>query len=164
MQYKDDSITIREFTAQELTLFLSLFENPNITQFLPYKSNEEYIKTFQKSLSDYHEGPFSRWGIFNTEDNDFVGMCVARVFVDNPEQTEIGYVANEKYWGKGVATKICKALVDYCVSLNDNRDIVAVTDLDNIGSQKVLTKNGFIRIENLVRENEVVAYFIFQKD
>ncbi|ASK32681.1 GNAT family N-acetyltransferase [Chryseobacterium sp. T16E-39] len=164
MQHKDDSIIIREFTAQELPLFLSLFENPNVTQFLPNKSHEEYVEMFQKALSDYQEQSFSRWGIFNAQDNDFVGMCVVRALVDHPEQTEIGYVLGENYWGKGVATKVCKALVDYCLSLPDHRDIVAVTDLDNVGSQKVLAKNGFNRIENLVREDEEVAYFIFQKN
>jgi ribosomal-protein-alanine N-acetyltransferase len=43
------------------------------------------------------------------------------------------------------------------------KDIVALTDLDNIGSQKVLLKSGFKRIENLVRENRELAYFILQE-
>lgn len=163
MHYQGNTIIIREFTDQELTLFLSLFDNPNVTIHLPYKTPEEYIEMFQKSLQDYQEGSLSRWGIFNAENNDFVGMGVARIFADNPDQLEIGYVLGENYWGKGIASEVCKALVDYCLSLNTNKDIVAVTDLANIGSQKVLTKNGFNRIENLIRKNEELAYFVFQK-
>lgn len=164
MYHKDDTIIIREFTPQELSLFLSLFENTNVTSFLPHKSHQEYIDMFGKALADYKEGPFSRWGIFNAQDNDFVGMCVVRIFADNPDQTEIGYVLGENYWGKGVATRVCKALVDYCLTFNNPEDIVAVTDLGNVGSQKVLAKNGFNRVENLVRENEELAYFILQKN
>ncbi|WP_079241730.1 GNAT family N-acetyltransferase [Chryseobacterium indologenes] len=163
MHYKNDTITIREFTPEEFPLFSGLFENENVTRYLPYKTPEEYKEMFDKALSDYTEGSFSRWGIFNTQNQDFVGMCLARVFLDNPEQLEIGYTLGEEYWGKGLGTEVCKALIDYCSSLNHQKDIVAVTDLDNIGSQKVLLKSGFSRIENLVREDRELAYFILQK-
>lgn len=163
MYYKDDTIIIREFTPQEFGLFSSLFENPNVTRYLPYKTPDEYKEMFEKALADYKEGPFSRWGIFNAQNNEFVGMCLARIFLDNPDQLEVGYTLAENYWGKGLGTQVCKALVNHCLSSDDQKDIVAVTDLDNIGSQKVLKKSGFSRIENLVRENSELAYFLFQK-
>jgi ribosomal-protein-alanine N-acetyltransferase len=164
MYYKNDTIIIREFTPEEFSLFSTLFQNENVTRYLPYKTPEEYKEMFDKALADYKEGPFSRWGIFTTQNNDFVGMCLARVFLDNPDQLEIGYTLAENYWGRGLGTEVCKALVDYCYSLDHKRDIVAVTDLDNIGSQKVLLKSSFIRTENLVREDKELAYFILQKE
>lgn len=160
MYYKNDTIIIREFTPQEFTLFMNLFENENVTLYLPYKTPEEYREMFEKALSDYKEGPFSRWGIFNAQNNDFVGICLARPFLDNPDQIEIGYTLGENYWGRGLGTEVCKALVEYCFSLHQQKDIVAVTDLNNIGSQKVLTKSGFRRIENLIREDGELAYFV----
>ncbi|MGU3375772.1 GNAT family N-acetyltransferase [Chryseobacterium sp. M5A1_1a] len=163
MYYKNDTIIIREFTPEELSSFINLFENDNVTQYLPYKTPEEYKEMFAKALADYKEGPFSRWGIFTTQNNDFVGMCLARIFLDNPAQIEIGYTLAENYWGKGLGTEVCKALLDHCLSLNYNKDIVAVTDLDNIGSQRILTKNGFSRIENLVRVDRELAYFVLQR-
>ncbi|PXW17989.1 ribosomal-protein-alanine N-acetyltransferase [Chryseobacterium sp. CBTAP 102] len=163
MQYKNDRIIIREFTSEEFPLFSTLFENENVTRYLPYKTPEEYKEMFDKALGSYKESSFSRWGIFNAQNQDFVGMCLARIFLDNPEQIEIGYTLGENYWGKGFGTEVCKALVDYCSSLNHKKDIVAVTDLDNVGSQKVLLKSGFGRIENLAREDRELAYFILQK-
>ncbi|WP_284463754.1 GNAT family N-acetyltransferase [Chryseobacterium sp.] len=163
MHYKDDTIIIREFTPQEFSLFLALFDNINVTRYLPYKTPEEYKEMFEKALANYKEGELSRWGIFDAQNNNFVGMCLARVFLDNPDQTEIGYTLDENYWGKGIGTKVCKALTQHSLSLNEKKDIVAVTDLDNIGSQKVLMKSGFNRIENLIREDSELAYFLFSK-
>ncbi len=91
MQYNNNRIIIREFTPEEFILFLNLFENQNVTRYLPYKTPYEYKEMFEKALADYKEGPFSRWGIFNAQNQDFVGMCLARTFLDNPEQIEIGY-------------------------------------------------------------------------
>ncbi|REC60205.1 N-acetyltransferase [Chryseobacterium pennae] len=163
MYYKNDTIIIREFTPQELHLFLDLFTSENVTRYLPYKSPEEFKEMFEKALSDYEEGPFSRWGIFNAQNDDFVGMCLARTFHHNSNQIEIGYILGENYWGKGIGTQISKALVSHCLSTDEKKDIVAVTDLDNIGSQKVLIKTGFNRIENLVEENRELAYFLYSK-
>jgi len=162
MYYKNETIIIREFTPQEFILFSTLFENENVTRYLPYKTHEEYREMFEKALSDYQDSPFSRWGIFYAENNDFVGMCLARTFFHNPDQIEIGYTLGENYWGKGLGTQVCQALVDYCRSLDNTKEIVAVTDLENVGSQKVLLKNGFKRIENLVREEEELAYFLLR--
>ena len=162
MNYKNDTIVIREFTSEEFNLFLSLFENENVTRHLPHKTQEEYKEMFEKALSDYKEGPFSRWGIFNTQSNDFVGICLARTFLYHPDQIEIGYVLGENYWGKGLGTEVCKALVNYCLSLHQNKEIVAITDIENIGSQKVLLKVGFKRNENLIRDEEELAYFVLQ--
>jgi len=163
MYYKNDAITIREFTPQELYLFLDLFKSENVTRYLPYKSPEELKGMFEKALLDYKDGPLSRWGIFNTQNDDFVGVCLARAFAENPEWIEIGYMLRENYWGKGLGTQICKAIAGYCLAADAKKDIVALTDLDNIGSQKVLLKSGFKRIENLVRENKELAYFILQE-
>ncbi len=110
MYFKNENIIIREFTSQELSLFLDLFTNENVTRYLPYKSPEEFKQMFEKALSDYKEGPLSRWGIFNARNNDFVGMGLARIFLHNPEQIEIGYTLSENYWGKGVELKYVKPL------------------------------------------------------
>ncbi|WP_160137848.1 GNAT family N-acetyltransferase [Chryseobacterium sp. c4a] len=164
MYYKNDTIIIREFIPQELHLFLDLFKNENVTRYLPYKSPEEFKEMFEKALLDYKEGPFSRWGIFDAQNNDFVGMCLARAFHHNPNQAEIGYILGENYWGKGIGTQICKALTSHCLSTDEKKEIVAVTDLDNIGSQKVLLKCGFNRNENLIEENRELAYFLYSKE
>jgi len=68
----------------------------------------------------------------------------------------------ENYWGKGIGTEVCKALVKHCFENSENKDIVALTDLDNIGSQKVLLNSGFERMENFFRDNREVAYFILK--
>lgn len=164
MYYKNDTIIIREFIPQELHLFLDLFKNESVTRYLPYKSPEEFKQMFEKALSDYKEGSLSRWGIFDAQNNEFVGVCLARIFAENANCIEIGYMLGENYWGKGIGTEVCKALADYCLSADGGKEIVALTDLDNIGSQKVLLKGGFKREENLIREDKELAYFLYSKE
>ncbi|MGO4291713.1 GNAT family N-acetyltransferase [Chitinophaga sp. RAB17] len=161
--YQSNTIIIREFLPAEISLFTTLFEDEKVTSYLPYRSPEQYIEMFHIALDDYKRGLFSRWGIFNAANNDFMGMGLARNFVDVPGQLEIGYTLSPKYWGKGIGTEVSRALVDYCFTNTSADEVVAVTDPDNIGSQKVLEKTGFKRLSNLVREYGEVTYFVIQR-
>lgn len=55
---------------------------------------------------------------------------------------EITYWLNRKFWGQGIATK---ALLEFLV-IETNRPIFGRVAFDNFGSQKVLTKCGFVKV------------------
>ena len=64
---------------------------------------------------------------------------------DIPEgEMEIGYLLKKSAWGKGYATEITKRLVTFAFEDTPLEEVVAVTDLDNMNSRKVLTKAGLI--------------------
>lgn len=161
--HQDQNFIIREFSEEEQSLFCDLFEDMEVTRYLPYRSPEQYTEMFEIALEDYCKGPFGRFGIFDPETNDFIGMCLARNFADVSGQIEIGYTLSKKYWGKGIGTEVSRALVKYCFLSTDGNEIVAVTDLSNIGSQKVLEKAGFKRSDNLKRIDGELAYYIIKR-
>ncbi len=57
-------------------------------------------------------------------------------------EAEITYWVDKKFWGKGVATK---ALEDFLI-IENTRPIFGRVAFDNLGSQKVLEKCGFVKI------------------
>ncbi|MET3026309.1 GNAT family N-acetyltransferase [Flavobacterium sp. UW10123] len=161
--YQSPKIIIREFLPQEKQTFLDLFIDEQVTQYLPETSPERYVEMFNELLENYEKKNLSRWAIFSATDNDFIGMCVARIFADNTNQIEIGYVLGRNYWGKGIATEVCKALTQYSFANTNTNEVVAITDLDNTGSQNVLQKVGFERLSNLIRNQEELAYFKIER-
>ncbi|PKF73855.1 GNAT family N-acetyltransferase [Chryseobacterium sp. PMSZPI] len=56
--------------------------------------------------------------------------------------TEITYWIDKEFWGKGVASSALKNFL----TLEKNRPIFGRVAFDNLGSQKVLEKNGFVKI------------------
>lgn len=162
--YKSNSIIVREFLPEDLDLFLTLLEDPEVTRYLPAVTPERYKQLFATALEDYSKGLFSRWGIWDAVTNDFIGTCLARPFVEVPGQLEIGYTLAKAYWGKGIATAVSRALVEYCFTHTSVRDVVALTHLENIGSQKVLIKAGFSRApHNILRDQKEAAYFVLRR-
>jgi ribosomal-protein-alanine N-acetyltransferase len=161
--YQSPRITIREFLPQEQQTFLDLFKDNQVTQYLPVISPERYLEMFNELLENYEKKNLSRWAIFDTTNSNFIGMCVARIFVHNTKQIEIGYVLCKAYWGKGIATEVCKALTQYSFTHTNTKEVVAITDINNTGSQNVLQKSGFERLNNLIREEEELAYFKIER-
>lgn len=161
--YQSPRIIIREFLPQEQQTFLALFKDNQVTQYLPETSPERYVEMFNELLENYEKKKLSRWAIFDSINNNFIGMCVARIFVHNTNQIEIGYVLSRAYWGKGIATEVCKAITQYSFENTNTNEVVAITDLDNTGSQNVLQKTGFERLNNLIRNDEELAYFKIER-
>ena len=161
--YQSPRITIREFLPQEQQTFIDLFKDHQVTQYLPVVSPERYLEMFNELLENYEKKNLSRWAIFDTTNSNFIGMCVARIFVHNTNQIEIGYVLSKPYWGKGIATEVCKALTQYSFANTNTKEVVAITDINNTGSQNVLQKSGFERLKNLIRNEEELAYFKIER-
>ncbi|MEP6805853.1 MAG: GNAT family N-acetyltransferase [Flavobacterium sp.] len=161
--YQSPKIIIREFLPSEQQTFLDLFKDTQVTKYLPNATPERYVEMFNELLENYKNKNLSRWAIFNTSNNDFIGICVARIFAYNTNQIEIGYVLSRKYWGKGIATEVCKAIMQYSFANTTTKEVVAITDINNSGSQNVLQKAGFLRLENLIRNEEEIAYFMIKR-
>jgi RimJ/RimL family protein N-acetyltransferase len=58
---------------------------------------------------------------------------------DNEGEREVTYWIGRAHWGKGIATEALRAFLD----LEQTRPLHAATAIDNVGSQRVLTKCGF---------------------
>jgi RimJ/RimL family protein N-acetyltransferase len=69
-----------------------------------------------------------------------IAGSVAKFMIDG--DTEITYWIDKKFWGKGIATTALKNFL----TIIDTRPVFARVAFDNIGSQRVLEKCGFIRI------------------
>ena len=158
-------LILRPYQPSDVESLVKHANNFNISKYLtnkfpfPYekKDGEAFI---QLALS--HDPLQIKAIVLNDEVIGSIGVHqLADIY---SKSAEMGYWIAEDYWGKGIGTKVCKALVEHCLSLNQQKDIVAVTDLANIGSQKVLIKSGFQRIENLQREDRVLAYFVLQEN
>ncbi|KAL5702251.1 hypothetical protein ACHQM5_027491 [Ranunculus cassubicifolius] len=65
---------------------------------------------------------------------------------------ELGYVVGSRYWGKGIATKAVRMVVD-CIfdEWNELERVEALVDVSNVGSQRVLEKAGFVK-EGVLRK------------
>jgi RimJ/RimL family protein N-acetyltransferase len=83
--------------------------------------------------------------VFEKETGKFVGEAglFHLLFDDTQPEIEVDYHLHKKFWGKGYATELAKALVRWGFQHVATNKLVSATYPDNIASQKVLKKAGF---------------------
>ena len=64
---------------------------------------------------------------------------------DNDGKIEIAYGTYEKYVGKGIMTEAVKHIILWAKNQDNVKSIVASTNVENIGSFRILEKNEFIK-------------------
>ncbi|MGF7118890.1 GNAT family N-acetyltransferase [Methanobacterium oryzae] len=67
---------------------------------------------------------------------------------------EVGYWLGEEYWGKGITSLALKGIIDYGFNSLKLERIFAVPLENNIGSRRVLEKNGFV-LEGILRKSVI---------
>lgn len=157
-------VVYREFLSEEIEIYLNHFNNEMVALYLPKRSRDERVSIFNNALNNY---PITKktgiWGMFNKSSGDFIGSCLLRPFNDEPGVIELGYSLEQKYWSQGIGTEMATAMVAHGFSDNNASKIVALTDLDNLGSQRVLEKAGFTRLDNLIKNGQEMAFFSIKK-
>lgn len=94
-----------------------------------------------------------RYGIW-TADNDYVGTINFTPDKGNPKSGEIGYYVGQGYSGKGYATDAAVALTQFLQNHGWTKPYAKVHK-DNLASQKVLQKAGFIASQGVDEEDNI---------
>ena len=73
-------------------------------------------------------------------------------------ELRFGYLLTETIWGKGFGTELVKGLMEWCEKAGDIASVSGGVEPENIGSIKVLEKNGFTRLKT-DQSTENVVFF-----
>jgi len=153
-------LIVREFLPEEEPVYLAHFNDPEVCKHIPKRSRDERINIFRTAQAKYPDTKQTGiWGIFDGLNGAFIGSCLLRPYNDEPGKIEVGYSMDKIYWGKGIATEMVNALVDYAFTYKGTKEVVGITTLDNIASQRVLEKAGLVRMPDFEKDGEVVAFF-----
>ncbi len=119
---------------------------------VPCQSLDEaaaFIRKLDDTL-DANEG--IPWAISLRGDDKLIGCIGIWRFQKENQRGEIGYTLHPDLQGRGFMTEALAAAVHYGFHAIGLHSIEANTDPENIGSHKVLERNGFVR-EGHIREN-----------
>lgn len=164
-------LLLREVEYHDYKDIFDYASDDEVTDFLSwdsYLSIEQAKASVQNVfLSRPNNGVPAAYAIFHKKDHKMIGTC--DVFTVNWEQArgEIGYVMNKNYWGRGYMSRVLKEVVRFAFEYLHLDTIDIRHHPDNIGSQKVIEKNGFIRVADTYYKHydmEIPTYKMSRED
>jgi len=95
------------------------------------------------------------YGMIAFVDKDALNLigCAGVFHPGQQTEPEVMYWIQREQWGKGFATEIVKGLVAHARDSWMVERMIATIHPDNLASQRVITKSGFVRIEDRVNED-----------
>ncbi len=127
------------------------------------KSKEECNVFLKKIIETYKINPLTgRWAANEKATEKFVGSF-AIIPIEDSDDIQLGYAFLKENWGKGFASELTKAGLDYYFKNTNADHIYAIAEEANIASHKVLLKNGFVSDGIKTEEGKELLRFIFRK-
>ena len=80
------------------------------------------------------------------------------------KEIELSYIFDCEYWGKGYATSAVKELLEKSFNDLNLNCVSAYTLAENIASKRVLEKNNFVFVENVLKNENVFLKYIKNND
>lgn len=145
---KSDRIILREIRYDEA---------PGILEILYYNQKNasdvnEAIQILKKVDFNYRNGSGVNWGIVIPDTGEIAGTIgYYRGFEDNTG--EIGFVTKEKFRRKGFTFHAVQLLTEFGYSKMNLQKIIAYTNPDNVASQNLLKKTGFVQTNDSDNRN-----------
>src|SRR5258706_7135715 len=162
--FETERLIIRPYTMDDLHHFFRLNGDEDIMRFIrPAQSLLQTKEFLQKIIKAYSDRPgMGRWALFSKNDGQFCGSF-AIIPIDNSNQLQLGYALIKKNWGKGFATESVKGGLEYAFGPLGLTEIAAITYAENIPSQNVLLKNGFIFDKTFMEEGKELHLYVCRR-
>lgn len=142
---KSGDVCIRELSLDDCgPVYLSWLNDPEINCFLETRWNSQTLSSIKEFVTFVRSSPDSV--IFAIEYNgNHVGNIKLGFIHSLYKYADLSYfIGDKKAWGKGVATKAIGLALAYAFEALNLQRVQAGAYEENIGSSKVLLKNGFI--------------------
>ncbi|MGC4018975.1 MAG: GNAT family N-acetyltransferase [Muricomes sp.] len=136
-------LTMRPFNEDDLDIIMDLYSNEEIMRYMPndVMNAEKAQKHLNKIVCDWGEKPQVNFemAVISKYNQEKIGR--SRIHLDYETDTAmIGWLLLQKDWGKGYATEMTRALIDYSFDVLNVHRVCALCHPENIGSWTVLEK------------------------
>ncbi|WP_264521466.1 GNAT family N-acetyltransferase [Flavobacterium sp. N1994] len=152
-----ERLLLRRLDENDADEVLALRGNPEIMKYIPrpLAVTREDALAHIAMIEEKIEGNIGiNWGITIKGEPKIIGIIGHYRIQPENHRAEIGYMSLPEFNGKGYITEAIKAVVAYGFEQMQLHSIEAVIDPDNIASERVLQKNGFVK-EAHILENEL---------
>ncbi len=151
----------RQFTMDDFEDFYVLNNDADVVRYIRDPQNKDQAKEFLKEkIKYYEEFPwFGSWAIIEKPGDRIIGVFMLKPSAKVEGRMEAGYSFLKPFWGKGYATEILKAGLQYAFLQLHIPSVIAITHRENVSSQRVLLKCGFTPAGDLQEEERIVNLF-----
>ena len=143
-----ERLVLKRITNEDANQVFELRSNPETMKYIPrplVKNTEDALEHIAMIDDKIETNVGINWGITFKDNSKLLGIIgYYRMQPDN-YRAEIGYILLPEYHGKGIIPEAVNRLIRYGFDDLKLHSIEAIIDPENLASEKVLQKCGFVK-------------------
>lgn len=141
-----ERLILRKFTPDDYKGVFEFGSNPEVQRYTGNPNletlNEAKDLISNVWLKDYATYGYGRLAAIYKPDNKIIGFAGIK-YLPEFDAVDLGYRFLPEYWGKGIATEVSEAIIEYVFSYMNINRLIAMVMPENPASSRVLEKVGF---------------------
>ncbi|MBA6156129.1 GNAT family N-acetyltransferase [Tenacibaculum sp. S7007] len=168
-----ERLILREIFESDIDGMFELDSNEEVHEYLgknPIKTKEQALINIQFIRTQYEEFGIGRFACIEKSSGNFIGWSGLKFNTGEKEKLnehqdfiDIGYRFIPKYWGKGYGHESAVACLEYGFNQMNYDTIYGAADIDNIGSNKILSKIGLQFVNEFTYKEVKVNWYELNK-
>ena len=143
MRIETKRLIINNFDTNDIPAWALIECDPKVRKFvnnkvLTYGEAKSYVL---ENIESYKTNGYGRYAVRCKSNRKLIGMCG---FLKDELRIDFGYRYSRDTWGQGIGTEAAQAVIKYGLTEVALRSIVAAVLPENIASEKILIKLGFL--------------------
>lgn len=149
-------LKLRQVQMSDAEAMFQLRSNPETMKYVsrPLAENLDDAIAVIKMMEDKIESNEGiNWAISLKGSTALIGVIGLYRIQQENYRSEIGYMLMPAFWGKGIITEAIPAVLTFGFQTLALHSVEAIIEPENVASEKVLYKNGFVKEAHFI-ENE----------
>lgn len=139
-----DRLIIREFEEEDISSLYEIESDRRLLEFIPwYKLStlSECRRQLRRIIEKNRKDQLNSWAVTLKDTGEVIGITQL-MYSNKIKAVEIGTKILPEYWSKGYASELTRAVIEYGLYKLEIDEIVAITDINNVGAIKSLENCG----------------------
>lgn len=144
-------LTLRPLLPSDAAALHRIYQTEGVLRYFPSTTQpplEKVQRFIQGQLAHWERYGCGNWGILPGGESEIIGWAGLQ-YLPELDETEVGFLLDRPFWGKGYATEAAQASLDFGFQRLDLDHIIALVHPENLASRRVIDKCGLAYVETL---------------
>jgi [ribosomal protein S5]-alanine N-acetyltransferase len=146
-----DRLTLHPLQPDDGAVLQRIYQSEGVLRYFPdptpppLEKIQGFIAAQQAHWDKYGYG---NWGVLPKGEHEIIGWAGLQ-YLDELEETEVGFLLDQPFWGKGYATESALASLRFGFERCNLDHIIALVYPDNLASRRVIEKCAMTYVETI---------------
>jgi len=161
-----ERLLLRPFRPEDVEVAFSWLGDVEVMRYMPAGPDTSLGQTISRLVA-YREHQlvygYSKWLVSERESGEAVGDA-GLLWLPGAEDIDLGFRFVKRCWGRGYATEVARAWIDYAFSTLSLHRLTAFAHPENSASLRVLERVGFRRLGPARIRNMVAITYMLDRE